>query len=420
MSGNVTLQDLVYFGACWQLLNGQPDQTAPIVLDGGYRNAVVTRSADGNFFAGVVELAHGSNGAVTDVVLAFAGAAGADDFVQGESILAGLPVPQAEAAAAMFDQLMADPRYAGATIHVTGHSLGAGLTQYVLGHALATYGEAVTTARADFVQFGTPPWGQSIAAHFNLPLSAFDGHITGYVAQNDLVLDLLVDQSGIQMGTINYLAPVHALAVGVDNVSAHWPTTYIQALGLPSWLSDAQQAAVAAEIAGQSNTPLQADYGPVGGVSMTMVGDGAANDLQGSSADDVLIGGGGQDLLHGGAGADLFVFETVDASGIAAPDLIDDFSQVQGDRIDLRGISQALGAPWYEHIQFIGSAPFTAPGQVRTWNDGHDTFVAGSFGNGTAATFKIELTGVHYLTASDFLLNDGLSQPHYTKGFVPY
>jgi hypothetical protein len=420
MNGNVTLQDLVYFGACWQLLNGTSDQTAPIDLGGGYRNAVVTRSADGNFFAGVVELAHGANGAVTDVVLAFAGAAGAEDFVEGQSILLGVPVPQAEAAAAMFDQLMADPRYAGATIHVTGHSLGAGFTQYILGHALVTYGEAVTTARADFVQFGTPPWGQSIATHFGLPLSAFDGHITGYVAQNDLVLDLLVDQTPVQMGTINYLAPVHALVPGVDGVSAHWPSTYIQALGLPAWLSDAQQAAVAAEIAGQSNTPVQADYGPVGGVSMTMVADGAANTLLGSSADDVLIGGGGQDLLHGGAGADLFVFETVDASGVLAPDLIDDFSRAEGDRIDLRGISQTLGASWYEHVRFIGSAPFTAPGQVRTWNDGHDTFVAGSFGNGTAATFKIELTGVHYLTASDFLLNDGLFQPHYTKGFVAY
>ena len=58
------------------------------------------------------------------------------------------------------------------------------------------------------MQFGTPPWGQSIAAHFNLPLSAFDGHITGYVAQNDLVLDLLVDQSG-QLEKFHWFVRAH-------------------------------------------------------------------------------------------------------------------------------------------------------------------------------------------------------------------
>ena len=75
MSGHVSLQDLVYFGTAWQLLNETSAQTAPIVLGDGYRNASVLRSADGNFFAGVVEKVDAA-GVVTDVILAFAGAAG--------------------------------------------------------------------------------------------------------------------------------------------------------------------------------------------------------------------------------------------------------------------------------------------------------------------------------------------------------
>jgi Ca2+-binding RTX toxin-like protein len=420
MSGHVSLQDLVYFGTAWQLLNGTSAQTAPIVLGDGYRNASVLRSADGNFFAGVVEKVDAA-GAVTDVILAFAGAAGAEDFVEGNGIRFYLPSSQAEEAVALFEQLLADPRYQDAVVHVTGHSLGAAFTQYVLAHSLSVHGEALTAARADFVQFAGPPDGQAIASHFGLPLSAFDGHITGYVAQNDLVLDVL-DQGATQMGMLHYLAPNHALplAVGVDNVSAHYPTTFIDALGLPAWLGADVQADVRAAIVAQSNTPIANDYGPAGSVSMLVVGDGADNLLAGSSTADVLIGRMGQDVLRGGLGADLFVFETSADSSPSAPDLIVDFSRAQGDKIDLRNIMDDPGQVWPAQLHFVGTAPLSGPGQVRAYRHGNDTWVEGAFGTGSEVTFAIKLAGVQNLVASDFLLNDTLFQPHYTIGFVPY
>jgi hypothetical protein len=420
MSGNVSLQDMVYFGAAWQLLNGTSTQTAPIVLGGGYQNASVLRSSDGNFFAGVVEKVNAA-GVVTDVVLAFAGAAGAADFLEGQLIHLNLPSTQAEQAAAIYEQLLADPRYADAVVHVTGHSLGASLTQYVLGHSLSVHGDAATAARADFVQFAPPPHGQAIADHFGMPLSAFDGHITGYVAQNDLVLDVL-DQGATQMGAINYLAPNHAvpLGVGIDSVSAHWPTTFIDALGLPGWLGAANQAGVRAALVAESDVPVATDYGPPGSVSMVMVGDGAVNDLLGSRGNDVLIGGGGQDVLHGGLGADLFVFSAGSDSSPSAPDLIADFSRAQGDRIDLRNIMASTGEAWSPQLQFIGAAEFSGPGQVRATRHGNDTWVEGAFGTGPESTFSIKVAGVQNLVASDFLLNDSLFQQHYNIGFVLY
>ncbi len=414
----LSLKDMVYFGAVWQLLNGKPEQTAPIVLGNGYQNPIVVRSSDGQFFYGVVEKA-APNGTITDVVLAFAGAAGAPDFVEAQAINLTLPTAQGAQATAVFDQLMADPRYADAVIHVSGHSLGAGLTQFILGHSLATYGQVTTRARAHFLQFAPPPWGQAIADRFNVPRAAFDGHISGYVAQNDPVQSL-VDQGATQLGNLNYLAPYHVapLLVGVSNISSHFPTTFIDALGLPEWMSTADQAAARAAVAVQSPTPLASDYGPVDGVKMVMVGDSSANVLRGSSAGDVLIGKGGQDLLRGGLGADLFVFDRADASLPAAPDLIADFSPSQGDRIDLRGISRSGASSWWQPVQFIGSAALSGPGQVRSWNDGSTTWVEGAFGAGTAVTMRIKLSGALILSASDFVLNDGVNQPQYTVGFV--
>jgi hypothetical protein len=160
LPSHVTLQDRVWFGAYWQLL------TTPIILGGGYVNARVERTSDGNFFDGIVDKVD-ADGRVTDVILAFAGAQGLD-AVQGESILAGIPLDEAARATQVYERLLNDPRYANARIHVTGHSLGTGYTQYILAYALKTHGVAATDARSDFLAFGAPNWLASAAAHFGV------------------------------------------------------------------------------------------------------------------------------------------------------------------------------------------------------------------------------------------------------------
>lgn len=124
-ASHVTLADRVYFGAKWRILDRTPI-TAAITLGGGYANARVERTGEGDFFAGIVERVDGA-GQVTDVILAFAGAHGAD-AVQGESILVGASLDESARATSLYDGLIADPRYARARVHVTGHSLGAGYT----------------------------------------------------------------------------------------------------------------------------------------------------------------------------------------------------------------------------------------------------------------------------------------------------
>ncbi|SFP57993.1 lipase family protein [Sphingomonas rubra] len=193
LPSHTTLQDRLWFGTYWQLLR------TPIMLGGGYTNARIDRTNDGDFFAGIVDKVD-ANGRVTDVILAFAGAQGID-AVQGESILAGIPLDEAARATRLYEQLLNDTRYANARIHVTGHSLGTGYTQYVLAYALATHGAIATDARADFLGFGAPNWLASAAAHFGVDPVQAATRMVDFTAANDPVLLNGV----VRIGINNYL-----------------------------------------------------------------------------------------------------------------------------------------------------------------------------------------------------------------------
>ena len=390
---HVTLQDRVWFGTYWQEID------TGLVLGGGYTNARIERSSDGDFFAGIVDRVDAS-GRTTDVILAFAGAQGAD-AVEGESILAGVPLDEAARATQLYQQLLDDPRYAGARVHVTGHSLGAGYTQYVVAYALATQGAAATDARADFLAFGAPNWLASAAAHFGVDPALAAARMVDFTAANDPVLVNGV----VRIGINNYL-PAFSGLPGLDaaaNVlAAHQPTTYAAALGLPVWVSPADQASATAAISAKFTTgnSISPTYGPAGRMPLTIDGSAGAEWLQGLGGNDRLIGHGGADVLTGGAGADTFVYLARGDSGttIDTEDRITDLSQSEGDRIDLSALS--LLKP----LSFIGTAAFSGPGQVRFRYDGGDTVVEINLDGGPSATMAIRLSGAVTLTARDFVL----------------
>jgi len=67
----------------------------------------------------------------------------------------------------------------------------------------------------------------------------------------------------------------------------------------------------------------------------TIVGDAGANAFWGDAGNDYLSGGAGSDTLGGGSGADTFHFSG--ALGTSNVDTINDFSVVEGDRVELDG-----------------------------------------------------------------------------------
>ena len=399
LASRVTLVDRVYFGAYWQILDRLP-ATADIVLGGGYANPRVERTGEGDFFAGLVDKVDAA-GAVTDVILAFAGAQGTD-AVQGESILAGLPLDESARAAALYDGLLTDPRYAGARIHVTGHSLGTGYTEFVLAHALATQGAAATDARADFLGFGAPNWSASSARHFGIEPAAVAQRMVDFTAANDPVLVNGVERIGIN----NYLPAFWGLtgtSAALNVVAAHWPTTYASALGLPAWLSAADQQAATAAVSAQFNTGNSIDpaYGPAGTLPLTIDGSAGREWLQGLAGGDRLFGRGGADTLTGGAGADLFVWKAAGDSGagLAEADWVTDFSRAEGDRLDLSAFAGPLG-----HLRFDGAGAFGGGRAVRYDISGGDTLVRVDLDGDRKTDMTIRLSGRIPLRAADFVL----------------
>ncbi|MFO1074892.1 MAG: hypothetical protein U1E17_19800 [Geminicoccaceae bacterium] len=135
-------------------------------------------------------------------------------------------------------------------------------------------------------------------------------------------------------------------------------------------------------------------------------GDG--NDtLNGGLGNDFLSGGVGTDTMTGGAGRDRFVFQDLSELGLnATRDIVTDFSHAQLDRFDLSDIDANPGLAGEQAFSFIGTAGFTAAGQVRYGSTSAGITVIGINTDADAqAEYQIQLTGGSItLVASDFLL----------------
>lgn len=144
-------------------------------------------------------------------------------------------------------------------------------------------------------------------------------------------------------------------------------------------------------------------------------GNSGANVISGSSGDDILsgmggndvlagglgsdtiVGGTGQDALFGAGGADRFVFRAGDTgNSYLVADGIVDFSQGEGDRIDV----SSLGS-----LRFVGSAAFSGhAGEVRYEGFDGDTLVSIDTNGDRQADVVIGMIGSFALNAADFIL----------------
>ena len=149
-----------------------------------------------------------------------------------------------------------------------------------------------------------------------------------------------------------------------------------------------------------------------GSAGDNLTGNNRANTLFGNAGDDVLRGGGnndtligglGRDTLTGGIGDDTFVFRALTDSTVAATgrDIVSDFVHAS-DKFDLRAIDGVPGGV-QDPLTFIGSAAFTALGQVRVFDNGTDTFVEVNATGTLAADMAVRLTGVIALDVGDFV-----------------
>jgi Ca2+-binding RTX toxin-like protein len=114
-----------------------------------------------------------------------------------------------------------------------------------------------------------------------------------------------------------------------------------------------------------------------------ITGNSGNNALDGKKGDDTINGGNGTDTITGGKGIDTmtgggandtFVYLENGDSSNATPDVITDFHHA-GDKINVSAIDAMAGTGGDQAFSFIGTAAFTAEGQIRVVQSGADTLV---------------------------------------------
>ena len=150
-------------------------------------------------------------------------------------------------------------------------------------------------------------------------------------------------------------------------------------------------------------TRTNAINGTGNGLDNYLIGNDGNNILKGRAGNDIISGGMGFDKLSGGIGADQFIFNAISDSAVGADrDIITDFSHVQLDLIDISAIDSDDSLTGDQAFTFIGSAAFSAAGQLRY--DASKGIIQGNVNSTLTPDFEIKLTGAPVVDATDFVL----------------
>ena len=150
-----------------------------------------------------------------------------------------------------------------------------------------------------------------------------------------------------------------------------------------------------------------------------MLGGDGHDTIAGGDGNDRIIGGLGGDDLYGGSGGpvnkDIFVYASSADTGVtlgADVDVIFDFLVAGGggvdfiDRFDVVAIDAKASTTAADAFGFIGTAAFTAEGQIRATQAGLDTLIEFNISGTTDGEMWIVLKDfvATNLTQYDFFL----------------
>lgn len=137
----------------------------------------------------------------------------------------------------------------------------------------------------------------------------------------------------------------------------------------------------------------------------TLLGHAGADTLRGSAGNDWLNGGTGADSLTGESGADRFVYLANAESSVGSADTIADFSQIDGDRIDLAKSDANTLLAGNQAFSWIGEATFSSTaGELREVVGLSITSIFGDVNGDGNADFAIDVSGAPHLLAANFFL----------------
>lgn len=138
----------------------------------------------------------------------------------------------------------------------------------------------------------------------------------------------------------------------------------------------------------------------------TLIGGRGKDVIKGGNGNDTITGGADADTMIGNAGNDVFNFDATTESGVSAAtrDLIQSFVQgATGDLIDVHDIDAKASLGGNQDFTFIGTAAFSAEGQIRFDVIGTHTILEFNTSGTSGAEMGLDLAGAYTLTAADFV-----------------
>lgn len=125
--------------------------------------------------------------------------------------------------------------------------------------------------------------------------------------------------------------------------------------------------------------------------SDTLFGGAGRDALSGGDGNDRLNGGTDKDFLFGGAGSDTFEFNLISDSTPGLADIIDDYSKLQGDVLDLSKIDAMAGGTLNDSFHWVSEIN-SSNANGALWIQGNTLF--GSTNSDAAAEFSVTIYGV--------------------------
>ena len=153
---------------------------------------------------------------------------------------------------------------------------------------------------------------------------------------------------------------------------------------------DRVQTSVSYSLAPGSEVEVLETTDPTAATAIDLIGNEYHNTITGNDGVNVIIGGLGIDTLRGNGGGDAFLWSSV--AEVGSDDVVD-YSSAQGDVLHFTNIDADDTLPGNQDFTFIGTAVFTAPGQINWFTNGTDTFIQLNTDADLGADGTIQLMG---------------------------
>ena len=135
---------------------------------------------------------------------------------------------------------------------------------------------------------------------------------------------------------------------------------------------DRVQTSVSYSLAPGSEVEVLETTDPTAVTAIDLVGNDHNNTITGNDGVNVIVGGLGIDTLRGNGGGDAFLWSSI--AEVGSDDVVD-YSSAQGDVLHFTNIDANETMADNQDFTFIGTAAFTAPGQINWFTNGTDTFI---------------------------------------------